>query len=50
MVSTNFREWIEIFKLRCDSAAHYQMREVMKPLSAEMQKELPCIFGNFNFD
>ena len=50
LVSTNFREWISIFNLRCDSAAHYQMREVMKPLSEELQKELPCIFGNFNFN
>lgn len=45
-LSTNFREWRTIFKLRCDSHAHYQMRELMNPLLEEMRKELPCIFDD----
>ena len=44
LVSTNFREWRHIFALRCDSHAHYQMREVMKPLNEQVAKELPCVF------
>lgn len=46
IVSTNFREWRNIFKLRCDSHAHYQMRELMNPLLEEMRKELPCVFDD----
>lgn len=44
IVTTNYREWRNIFKLRCDSPAHYQMREVMIPLLRELQEALPCIF------
>lgn len=44
MVSTNFREWRSIFKLRCDSHAHYQMREVMIPLLKEFKNTVPCVF------
>lgn len=47
-VSTNFREWHDIFTLRCDSHAHYQMREVMRPLCDEMIRELPCIFDDIH--
>lgn len=47
-VSTNFREWRNIFMLRCDSHAHYQMREIMKPLLEEMKQELPCIFDDIS--
>lgn len=49
MISTNFREWRNIFKLRCDSPAHYQMREVMTPLLHELQNELPCVFDDIPY-
>lgn len=49
-VSTNFREWRAIFKLRTDSHAHYQMREVMLPLFDEVVQELPCIFDDIKYD
>lgn len=49
LVSTNFREWRNIFKLRCDSYAHYQMREVMQPLLDEVTKELPCVFDDISY-
>lgn len=46
MISTNFREWRSIFKLRCDTAAHYQMREIMIPLEYELKNKLPCVFDD----
>ena len=49
LVSTNFREWRDIFNLRCDSRAHYQMREVMRPLLEEVINELPCVFDDIVF-
>jgi len=45
-ISANFREWRNIFKLRCDSHAHYQMREVMQPLCSQMIVEAPCVFDD----
>lgn len=44
VVTANFREWRHIFKLRCASAAHPQMREVMIPLRDEVRKMVPVIF------
>ena len=49
LISTNFREWRAIFKLRCDSPAHYQMREVMCPLLDELKVELPCVFDDISY-
>lgn len=50
LVTTNFREWRSIFKLRCDNAAHYQMREVMRPLFKEVNGVLPCVFDDISWD
>ena len=44
VVTCNLREWRHIFKLRCDSAAHPQMREIMLPLLFDMYTNLPEIF------
>lgn len=49
LVTTNLREWRSIFKLRCDSHAHYQMREVMRPLFKEVNGVLPCVFDDIKF-
>lgn len=49
LVTTNFREWRSIFSLRCDSHAHYQMREVMQPLFNEVCGVLPCVFDDISF-
>ena len=49
LVSANYREWRNIFKLRCDSHAHYQMREVMRPLFSEVSETLPCIFDDISY-
>lgn len=48
LITTNYREWRSIFKLRCDSPAHYQMREVMIPLWSEVCSVLPCVFDDIN--
>lgn len=45
VVTANFREWLHIFGLRCDSAAHPQMREIMIPLRTEVAKRIPVIFA-----
>lgn len=46
VVTTNFREWRHIFKLRCSPAAHPQMREVMIPLLEEVKLYIPVIFDD----
>jgi thymidylate synthase (FAD) len=46
IMSANPREWRHIFKLRCSSRAHPQMREIMIPLRDELIKLLPCLFGD----
>jgi thymidylate synthase (FAD) len=46
VVSTNFREWRHILKLRTSSAAHPQIREVMIPLLEEFKKNIPVIFDD----
>lgn len=43
-ITTNYREWRHIFKLRCAPEAHYQMRELLQPLQAELHEALPFIF------
>lgn len=48
-VTTNFREWRNIFNLRCDSHAHYQMREIMRPLFNEVCAILPCVFDDISW-
>jgi thymidylate synthase (FAD) len=44
-VRTNFREWLHIFKLRCSSAAHPDIRALLEPLNDELAELLPCVFG-----
>jgi len=48
VVTANFREWRHIFKLRCDIAAHPQMREIMIPLLAYCKEIIPVIFDNID--
>lgn len=45
-IRANLREWRHIFKLRCSSKAHSDMRRVMIPLRDELTKILPEIFGD----
>ena len=44
VITGNLREWRHFFKLRCDKAAHPQMREVANMILADIQKRIPIIF------
>ena len=46
VVTANYREWRNIFKLRTPVAAHPQMRELMCPLLMELQKKIPVVFND----
>jgi thymidylate synthase (FAD) len=48
VISANLREWRYIFKLRCDKAAHPQMRELMIPLLADLQNRIPIVFDDIS--
>ncbi len=48
VMSANFREWQHIFTLRCDKAAHPQMREIMIPLNNKCSEMFPTIFKVHN--
>lgn len=49
VVQGNVREWRHIFSLRCSDKAHPQMRELMRPLLAELQEKLPVIFDDIEY-
>ncbi len=44
VVTMNFREWRHFFKLRCDKAAHPQIREIAVSLLSELKEKLPVLF------
>jgi thymidylate synthase (FAD) len=44
VVTANFREWLHIFKLRTSSAAHPQIREVMKIAQGLLAAIAPNVF------
>ena len=46
VVTANYREWRNIFKLRTPVGAHPQMRELMCPLLLEVQKKIPVVFDD----
>lgn len=45
-ITTNFREWRHILKLRTAPDAHPQIREVCIPLLTELKKRIPVIFDD----
>ena len=45
-VTANLRELRHMLKLRCDKAAHPQMRELMVPLLHELQEKIPVVFDD----
>lgn len=49
-VTSNFREWRNIFRLRCAPDAHPQARELLIPLLKELQKKIPIIFDDIKFE
>lgn len=46
VITANYREWRNIFKLRADMPAHPQMREVMVPLLMNLKEQIPVIFDD----
>lgn len=46
VITANMREWRHIFWLRCDKAAHPQMREIMLPLMNEFHNRVPALFDD----
>ena len=46
VMTANYREWRNFFKLRTAKAAHPQMREVTIPLLRELQSKLPVVFDD----
>jgi thymidylate synthase (FAD) len=45
--TANFREWRHIFRLRCDAAAHWEIRTIMRLLAQEFAKRWPIVFGEW---
>lgn len=50
VVTANYREWRNIFKLRTPLTAHPQIREVMIPLLKEFKERIPVIFDDIELD
>ncbi|MFP4258895.1 MAG: FAD-dependent thymidylate synthase [Desulfovermiculus sp.] len=46
VMTANLREWRHVFRLRCQKAAHPQIREVMLGLLADLQKRIPVLFDD----
>lgn len=44
VMKANFREWLHIMNLRCDKAAHPQIRSLMNDLYAKFSNRFPVIF------
>lgn len=50
VVTYNIREWRHFFRLRCDVAAHPQMRQVAIPLLLYFKEKLPVLFADIEYD
>ena len=46
MITANYREWRNYFRLRTASDAHPQIREVSVPLLKELKERIPVIFDD----
>lgn len=46
VVTMNLREWRHFFRMRADTAAHPQMREIAVPMLLEFRKRLPVFFDD----
>ena len=49
VMTTNFREWRHIFKLRCSKSTHPQMRELMIPLLSKCKELIPVVFDDITY-
>lgn len=45
VMTANVREWLHVFELRTDRAAHPQMREVMSAIQADFKNRWPEVFA-----
>lgn len=50
VVTYNMREWRHFFRLRCDTAAHPQMRQVAIPLLLLFQEHFPALYNDIDYD
>lgn len=50
VMTANLREWRHFFKLRTASTAHPQMREITRPLLAELKTLIPVIFDDIEVE
>lgn len=48
VMTANLREWGHFFKLRCDKAAHPQMREIVCPILQTCKKLIPVVFDDID--
>lgn len=46
VITANYREWRNLMKLRADTPAHPQMRELTIPLLAELKTLIPVVFDD----
>ena len=46
VMTANLREWRHVFRLRCQKAAHPQIREVMLGLLADVSTRIPVLFDD----
>ena len=44
VMTCNLREWKHVFRMRCQKAAHPQIREIMLPLLKELHERIPVVF------
>jgi thymidylate synthase (FAD) len=49
VIKCNLREWRQIFIMRCDHTAHWEIRSVMLDLLAWCKTNIPIIFDDFVF-
>ena len=49
-MTANIREWRHFFKLRCDRAAHPQMREVAIMLLNQFKEQIPVLFDDIEVE
>lgn len=49
VMTANFREWRAFFKLRADTPAHPQMRQVTKPLLEKCIELCPAVFDDLHY-
>ena len=46
VMTCNLRQWRHVFELRCASAAHPQIREIMLPLLEDFHASVPILFDD----